>query len=70
MSPLSHVTLRWPAIAVLVALALLFLGAVNSIIKALSVRRDRLSSGDVPESDYYKVDIDEGEKRATGERRE
>jgi stage V sporulation protein SpoVS len=45
-------------------------GAVNSIIKALSVRRDRLSSGDVPESDYYKVDIDEGEKRASGERRE
>ena len=70
MSPISHVTLRWPAIAVLVALALLFLGAVHSIIKALSVRRNRLSSGDVPESDYYKVDIDEGEKRARGERRD
>ena len=70
VSPISHVTLRWEDIAVLVALALLFLGAVSSIIKVLSVRRNRLSSGDVPESDYYKVDIDEGEKRATGERRE
>jgi TRAP-type mannitol/chloroaromatic compound transport system permease small subunit len=64
------VTLRWPAIAVLVALALLFLGAVSSIIKAISVRRDRPSSDHVPESDYYKVDIDEGEKRARGERRD
>jgi len=53
--------------AVLVALALLFLGAVSSIIKALTVRP---SSDDVPESDYYKLDIDEGEKRARGERRE
>jgi hypothetical protein len=70
VSPISHVTLRWPPIAVLVALALLFLGAVNSIIKALSVRRDRPPSDDVPESDYYKVDIDEGEKRARGERRD
>jgi hypothetical protein len=43
------------------------LGAVSSIIKALSVRP---SSDDVPESDYYKVDIDEGEKRARGERRD
>jgi hypothetical protein len=64
------VTLRWTAIAVLVALALLFLGAVSSMIKALSVRRDRPPSDDVRDSDYYKVDIDEGEKRPQGERRE
>jgi hypothetical protein len=70
VSPMSHVTLRWPAIAVLVALALLFLGAVSCIIKALSVRRDCRPSDDVPESDYYKVDIDEAEKRARRERRE
>ena len=70
MTAISDVTLRWTAIAILVALALLFLGAVSSMIKALSVRRNRPPSDDVPDSDYYKVDIDEGEKRPRGERRE
>jgi hypothetical protein len=70
VNPLLHVTIRWPAIAVLVALALLFLALVISITKALTVPRDHHPPEDVPETDYYTVDIDEAEKRARGERRE
>ena len=66
MNPIVHVTLRWPAVAILVALALLIVATVISIIKAMSVPRDRLSSDDAPESKYYTVDIDESEKRAQG----
>jgi hypothetical protein len=70
MTPIMHVTLRWPSVAILLALGLMVVATVTSIIKPLSVPRDRLASDEAPESNYYTVDIDEAEKRAQGESRD